>query len=63
MDIHAMMKRLIRAVEAIPLHLTVGIVRLDDALGESWGLPYQACQTLEVYTSIPNSITFITILT
>ena len=48
LDIHAMIKRLVRAVEAIPLHLTLAIVRLDDALGESWALPYQACQTLEV---------------
>ena len=51
LDIHAMMKRLVRAVEAIPLHLTVAIVRLDDALGESWALPYQACQTSEVCMS------------
>ena len=43
------MKRLVRAVEAIPLHLSLPIVRLDDALGESWALPYQACQTLEVF--------------
>lgn len=46
-----MMKRLIRAVEAIPLHLTLAIVRLDDALGESWALPYQACQTLGVFNT------------
>ena len=45
---HAMMKSLVRAVEAIPSHLTLPIVRLDDALGESWALPYQACQTLNV---------------
>ena len=51
LDIHAMMKRLVRAVEAIPLHLSLGIVRLDDALGESWALPYQACQTFQVHTS------------
>ena len=44
------MKRLVRAVEAIPLHLTLPIVRLDDALGESWALPYQACQTFQVHT-------------
>lgn len=37
------MKRIVKSIEAIPLHLTVGIVRLDDALGESWGLPIQAC--------------------
>ena len=44
-----MMKRLVRAVEAIPLHLTLPIVRLDDALGESWALPHQACQTFGVF--------------
>ena len=46
-----MMKRLVRAVEAIPLHLTLPIVRLDDALDESWALPYQACRTLHVFTT------------
>ena len=48
---HAMMKSLVRAVEAIPLHLTLPIVRLDDGLGESWALPYQACLTLRVISS------------
>ena len=43
-----MMKRLVRAVEAIPLHLTLAVVRLDDALGESWALPFQACQNFQV---------------
>ena len=52
---HAMMKDLVRAVEAIPLHLTLPIVRLDDALGESWALPYQACQTLHV-SSVTHTI-------
>lgn len=42
------MKRIIRAIEAIPLHLTLDIVRLDDALGESWALPIQACQNWNV---------------
>lgn len=37
------MKRIARALEAIPLHLTLPIIRFDDALGESWGLPFQAC--------------------
>ena len=48
LEIHAMMKRILRAVEAIPLHITLPIIRLDDALGESWALPYQACQTYKV---------------
>ena len=46
------MKRMVKAVEAIPLHLTLAIVRLDDALGESWALPYQACQNLWVIAAI-----------
>lgn len=45
---HGTMKEILGAIEAIPLHLTLPIVRLDDALGESWALPYQACQTLQV---------------
>lgn len=48
LELHGMMKRLIRYVEAIPLHLSLPIVRFDDALGESWALPYQACQTIWV---------------
>ena len=48
LEIHVMMKRILRAVEAIPLHITLPIIRLDDALGESWALPYQACQTYQV---------------
>lgn len=48
LGIHRMLKRLVRALEAIPLHLSLSIVRLDDALGESWALPYQACQTFAV---------------
>ena len=44
------MKRLLRAVEAIPLHLSLAIVRLDDGLGESWALPFQACRTIGVST-------------
>ncbi|KAJ3577689.1 hypothetical protein NPX13_g2881 [Xylaria arbuscula] len=45
LDIANQMKRIVRAIEAIPLHLTLDIVRLDDALGESWALPLQACTT------------------
>jgi hypothetical protein len=37
------MEHIIRAIDAIPLHLSLDIIRLDDALGESWGLPFQAC--------------------
>jgi hypothetical protein len=43
LDISSQMKRMIRAIESIPLHLNLDIIRLDDALGESWALPFQAC--------------------
>ncbi|EUC45948.1 hypothetical protein COCMIDRAFT_25927 [Bipolaris oryzae ATCC 44560] len=52
LDIAGHMKRLARAIESVPLHLSVDIIRLDDALGESWGLPFQACQTWESFTDI-----------
>ncbi|KAM6524579.1 hypothetical protein FALCPG4_010188 [Fusarium falciforme] len=45
LDITGQLKRIMRAIEAIPLHLTLDIVRLDDAHGESWALPLQACRT------------------
>ncbi|KAI0441916.1 hypothetical protein F4803DRAFT_521157 [Xylaria telfairii] len=45
LDVADQMKRIARAIEAIPLHLTLDIIRLDDALGESWALPLQACTT------------------
>ncbi len=48
LDIAGQMKKIIRAIEALPLHLTLDIVRLDDAFGESWALPIQACRTWEV---------------
>ncbi|KAI1039544.1 hypothetical protein LB505_002594 [Fusarium chuoi] len=47
LDIRGQMKNMIRAIEAIPLHLTLDIVRLDDVHGESWALPLQACRTWE----------------
>jgi hypothetical protein len=48
LDIHANVKKILGATEAIPLHLTLDIVRFDDALGESWALPYQACTEWQV---------------
>ncbi|KAJ4041830.1 hypothetical protein NW756_009266 [Fusarium oxysporum] len=52
LDITAQLKHIIRAIEAIPLHLTLDIVRLDDAHGESWALPLQACTTWESFTDM-----------
>lgn len=43
LNIQETMRRMVQLIESIPLHLSVPIIRLDDALGESWGLPFQAC--------------------
>ena len=42
------MKQVLRAIEGIPSRLDVDIIRLDDALGETWGLPLQACGSWDV---------------
>ncbi|KAL5588271.1 hypothetical protein FOBRF1_014799 [Fusarium oxysporum] len=52
LDITAQLKHIIQAIEAIPLHLTLDIVRLDDAHGESWALPLQACTTWESFNDM-----------
>ncbi|KAK2671468.1 Tetratricopeptide repeat [Fusarium oxysporum f. sp. vasinfectum] len=52
LDITSQLKHIIRAIEAIPLHLTLDIVRLDDAHGESWALPLQACTTWESFNDM-----------
>ncbi|KAF5722435.1 hypothetical protein FMUND_2947 [Fusarium mundagurra] len=52
LDIRLQLKHIISAIEAIPLHLTLDIVRLDDVHGESWALPLQACRTWESFKEI-----------
>lgn len=43
LDIRKHMKQIAETVESIPLHLSLQLIRFDDALGESWALPFQAC--------------------
>lgn len=45
------MRRIAQGIESIPLHLSLPIIRLDDALGESWALPFQACTDYNVWKS------------
>ncbi|CAM1510770.1 Fc.00g082830.m01.CDS01 [Cosmosporella sp. VM-42] len=52
LNISGQLKRILRAIEAIPLHLTLDIVRLDDAHGESWALPLQACRTWDSFCDL-----------
>ncbi|KAL4781118.1 hypothetical protein BJX76DRAFT_24670 [Aspergillus varians] len=58
LNISRQMKRIVSAIEAIPLHLTLPIIRLDDALGESWGLPFQACTTWEAFNNLILGVVF-----
>ncbi|QYT05169.1 TPR_REGION domain-containing protein [Trichoderma simmonsii] len=58
LNIASQMKRIIRAIEAIPLHLTLDIVRLDDALGESWALPIQACQNWKSFHNLLSAVIY-----
>ncbi|KAI1411106.1 hypothetical protein F5Y13DRAFT_201635 [Hypoxylon sp. FL1857] len=58
LNIASHMKRIQRAIDAIPLHLSVDIIRLDDALGETWGLPFQACGTWWSFDSFLRDFVF-----
>ena len=46
--IASQLKRVIQVIEAMPRNPGVDIIRLDDALGGTWGLPLQACKSWEV---------------
>ncbi|CAF3500620.1 unnamed protein product [Fusarium graminearum] len=58
LDISGQLRRILKAIEAIPLHLTLDIVRLDDAHGESWALPLQACQTWDSFCDLLRSVVY-----
>ncbi|KAI0377775.1 hypothetical protein F5Y04DRAFT_291644 [Hypomontagnella monticulosa] len=58
LEIASQMKRLIRAVEAIPLHLTLDIIRFDDVWEQSWALPFQACSTWPSFQKILHKVVF-----
>ena len=60
LDIHSMVKSILRAIEAIPLHLTLPLIRVDDAFGWPCLLPLEACQTYEVYHNLRSLVSLIT---
>lgn len=37
-----------QALEAMPNHVNLPVVRFDDIFGESWALPFQVCSSWEV---------------
>ncbi|KAI7762228.1 hypothetical protein LZL87_006623 [Fusarium oxysporum] len=60
LDIRVQLNHIISAIiEAIPLHLTLDIVRLDDVHGESWALPLQACRTWESFREILQFVVYV----
>ncbi|KAK4157975.1 hypothetical protein C8A00DRAFT_29046 [Chaetomidium leptoderma] len=58
LDIASQMKRVVHAIEAMPRSLGVDIIRLDDALGDTWGLPLQACGSWESFCDILRLVVF-----
>ncbi|KAH7199532.1 hypothetical protein DER44DRAFT_842526 [Fusarium oxysporum] len=58
LNISGQLKYITRAIEAIPLHLALDFVRLDDVHGESWALPFQACRTWESFREMLQFIVY-----
>ncbi|KAG8162951.1 hypothetical protein KVR01_007429 [Diaporthe batatas] len=58
MSIQATMRRIAEGIESIPLHLSLPIIRLDDALGESWALPFQACTNYTAFQNVLQAVVF-----
>jgi len=57
LDIRRNMADISRALEAMPNHVNLPIVRFEDVFGESWALPFQACSEQRV--SFPNTSSII----
>ncbi|KAH6636439.1 hypothetical protein F5144DRAFT_179711 [Chaetomium tenue] len=56
--IASQLKRVIQVIEAMPRDLGVDIIRLDDAWGETWGLPLQACGSWESFCDLLQRVVF-----
>lgn len=48
LELRSILRRISDGIESIPLHLSLSIIRFDDALGMSWALPFQACTEYSV---------------
>lgn len=49
------MRRMVQLTESIPPPLSLPIIQFDDALGESWALPFQACSDYTVLSPARSS--------
>ncbi|KAK3384053.1 hypothetical protein B0T24DRAFT_688964 [Lasiosphaeria ovina] len=58
LDIRNNIQRLTQAVNRIPLQLNIQFIRFDDALGESWALPFQLCEQWKTFKEMLRVIVF-----
>ncbi|KAH7008663.1 hypothetical protein EDB80DRAFT_872466 [Ilyonectria destructans] len=58
LELRNQMQRAAKEIEAIPLHLSLDLIRFDDALGESWALPFQACQQWDAFKEMLQVVVF-----
>ncbi|KAK1758072.1 hypothetical protein QBC47DRAFT_132577 [Echria macrotheca] len=52
------MKRVVQVIEAIPRQVDVDVIRMDDALGDTWGLPLQACGSWNSFCNMLQHVVF-----
>ncbi|KAK4160655.1 hypothetical protein QBC43DRAFT_325015 [Cladorrhinum sp. PSN259] len=58
LDLRNNMRSLAQSIDSIPLHLKLPLIRFDDALGESWAIPFQACTTWQAFTEMLKAVIF-----
>ncbi|KAM5385270.1 hypothetical protein ACJZ2D_001231 [Fusarium nematophilum] len=58
LEVRREMQKLTQIVESIPAHISLPIVRFDDLDGQSWALPFQACQTWDVFLKLVYKVVY-----
>ncbi|KAL9087610.1 MAG: hypothetical protein Q9165_006534 [Trypethelium subeluteriae] len=58
LDIHAQMTDMMRLVSAISPQITPPIIQLDDACGQTWALPLQACSDWASFTNVLRAVVY-----
>ena len=52
------MKSIAQSIDSLPLHLNLPLIRFNDALGESWAIPFQACTTWQAFKEMLTAVIF-----
>ncbi|KAL9062897.1 MAG: hypothetical protein Q9157_008556 [Trypethelium eluteriae] len=58
LDIHTQMSVITRLVGTISPHITPPIIQLDDACGQTWALPLQACSDWASFTNVLRAVVY-----